>query len=62
MPEYKCSVCDYTSSKFRVIRHINKKKSCGEGTRNLLQFNHDYNNCEHCDKLVCTLPSLNRHL
>jgi len=67
MTEFGCSVCEYTSSnKINVIRHINRKKSCGPGIKEIIEFcnkrfscitslkYHMKNNCKHKDTIKDT--------
>jgi hypothetical protein len=59
--EFGCSICEYTSSKKEnVIRHINKKKSCGSDIRELIEIPVDIN-CEFCNKNFSTATSLFKH-
>ena len=62
MTEYKCSVCDYTSpQKESVIRHINRKKSCGQGTKEVIEVPVEIV-CEYCNKKFASSISLRYHL
>jgi len=59
--EFGCSVCEYVSAKKdHVIRHINKKISCGSGIREIVEIPIDIK-CEFCDKLYLTKQSLKIH-
>ncbi len=62
MPEYKCSLCNYTSEyKTHVKDHMNKKNSCGEGERKIVEINKQFM-CEFCGRNLCNKSSLIRHL
>ena len=62
MSNYKCSVCEYTShQKESVIRHTNKKKSCGDGIKEVLTIPIEIK-CGYCDKSFSTIVCLNRHI
>ena len=62
MTEYKCSICNYTSSqKEAVNRHINKKKSCGEGVKKIINISVDIK-CEFCEKEFSSTISLRYHI
>ena len=59
--EFACSVCQYTSSKKEnVLRHINKKKGCGSGIREIVEIPIEIK-CEFCNKHFATVTSLTRH-
>lgn len=58
--EFKCSVCDYSSAlKTNVIRHINKKKKCGDNP-DLIEVPIEIK-CSGCDKKYSSFESLKRH-
>ena len=39
MTEYKCSICGYISSKkSNVISHINRKRTCGSGIKEIIEI------------------------
>ena len=60
--EYACSVCEYTSSiKTDVIRHINRKKSCGSGNKEVVEIPIDII-CEFCNKTFSTKAHLKDHI
>jgi len=60
--EFGCSSCEYTSSqKISIIRHINKRKSCGSGTKEIIEIPIVIN-CEFCNKKFSTKSNLNEHL
>ena len=62
MTEYKCSVCNYTSLlKQHVEKHVNKKKSCGNGIKEIIAM-HIEIKCEFCNKFFSSPLSLNRHI
>lgn len=59
--EFACSVCQYTSYvRNDVIRHINKKKSCGLGIKEIIEIPVEIM-CEFCDKVFSTKANLKRH-
>jgi hypothetical protein len=59
--EFGCSVCEYTSNrKSCVQQHINKKQSCGIGTKEIIEIPVDIK-CEFCNKKFAILMSLKRH-
>jgi hypothetical protein len=60
--EFKCSVCDYISDmRHLVVRHINRKTSCGEGIRELIEVPIN-TECEFCSKTFASRITLNKHL
>jgi len=62
MTEYSCSVCNYTSAlKEHVTRHINRKKSCGQGTKEIIEIPNEIC-CEFCNKQFTSQPNLTFHL
>lgn len=61
MSKFKCSICNYISpQKESVIRHINKKKSCGLGIKELIEIPIDIK-CEYCNKNFSSSISLRYH-
>jgi hypothetical protein len=59
--EFGCSVCEYVSSKKEhVIRHINKKRSCGPGIKEIVEIPTEII-CEYCNKNFSTSTSLRSH-
>jgi len=61
MTEYKCSICNYTSNqKKSVSRHINKKKSCGHGTKTIIENSIEII-CNFCNKYFSSSISLKYH-
>jgi hypothetical protein len=62
MTEFACSVCQYTSTKRdHVERHVNKKKSCGPGIKEIIEIPIEIN-CEFCGKNFSTQKTLIFHL
>jgi hypothetical protein len=61
MSEYKCSVCNYKSSqKESTVRHINKKRSCGPGIKEIIEIPIEIT-CEYCNKNFASTISLRYH-
>jgi len=59
--EFGCSVCEYTSSqKHHIIRHINRKKSCGVGAKEIIEIPVDIS-CKYCNKKFATKENLKEH-
>jgi len=62
MTEYSCSICQYTSGiKENVVRHINKKKSCGQGIKEIKEISIEII-CEFCQKNFSSPISLKYHI
>jgi hypothetical protein len=62
MTEFSCSVCQYTSSlRENVNRHINKKKSCGPGIKEIIEIPIEIK-CKYCGKKFSSIPNLKNHL
>ena len=62
MTEYGCSICEFTSSKKQhVIRHINRKKSCGPGIKEIIEIPIEIV-CKFCNKKFSCSTSLNYHI
>lgn len=60
--EFSCSVCEYTSlKKENVVRHINRKKSCGLGIKEIIEIPIKIL-CKYCNKSFSSLNSLNGHI
>lgn len=60
--EFACSVCEYTSSKKEnVTRHINRKKSCGPGNKEIIEIPIEIK-CTFCNKNFSSFKNLNFHL
>ncbi len=59
--EFGCSICEYTSKQKKdVIRHINKKRSCGPGEKEIIKIPIDIK-CEFCDKNFSSVQNLKYH-
>jgi hypothetical protein len=59
--EFACSICHYTSDqKKNISRHINKVKSCGPGTKEIIEIPVDIE-CEYCNKKFATRKNLKEH-
>jgi hypothetical protein len=59
--EFACSVCGYTSSeKKNTQRHINRKKSCGKGTKKIIEIPIEIK-CEYCNKDFSNITNLKYH-
>jgi hypothetical protein len=59
--EFACSVCQYTSDKKEhVVRHIQRKKSCGLGIKKIIEIPTEIK-CKYCDKNFATSTSLRSH-
>jgi len=62
MSEYSCSICQYTSNKKQhVINHINRKKTCGPGIREVIEIPVEII-CEFCQKNFSCSTSLKYHV
>jgi hypothetical protein len=62
MSEYMCSVCNYKShQRESVIRHFNRKKSCGSGTKEIIEIR-DSIKCDNCSKTFVSRKTLIRHM
>jgi hypothetical protein len=62
MTEYSCSICKYTSNlKEHVVRHINRKKSCGFGVKEIIEVSIEIK-CELCNKKFSCSTSLRYHI
>ena len=60
--EFGCSVCEYTSSKKQhIINHINRKKSCGSGIKEVVEIPIEII-CEFCNKNFSTKQHLSVHI
>jgi len=60
--EFSCSICQYTSSnKEHVIRHINRKRSCGPGMKEIIEIPIEIK-CEFCNKNFANQLSLGVHI
>jgi hypothetical protein len=60
--EFGCSVCEYIScKKENVLRHINRKKSCGPGIKEVVEIPVEIR-CEFCNKNFSCSKSLNAHM
>lgn len=54
-------MCEYSSKrKSCVVKHINRKNSCGVGTKEVIEIPIDIK-CEYCDKKFTTNQHLMRH-
>jgi hypothetical protein len=59
--EFGCSVCEYTSTQKKdIIRHINRKKSCGPGIKEIIEIPVEIR-CEYCSKNFSSVPNLRYH-
>jgi hypothetical protein len=59
--EFKCDICDYTSSyKITLLRHVNKKKKCGDNPH-IIEIKVNIV-CEYCNKTYKTKDILSNHL
>ena len=59
--EFGCSVCEFIASDRRtIVRHINRQKSCGPGTKELIEIPMEIK-CEFCNKLFMTKETLEHH-
>jgi len=60
--EFGCSVCEYTSNKKEnIVKHFNKKKSCGVGAKEIIEIPIDIT-CEYCNKNFSTNKTLKFHI
>jgi hypothetical protein len=60
--EFGCSVCEYTSyKKQHVINHINRKRSCGPGIKEVIEIPVEIK-CQYCDKHFSTKQHLDVHI
>jgi len=60
--EFGCSICGYVSKqKEHVIKHINKKKSCGSGAKEIIEIPIDIK-CQYCNKTFSTKRIMERHI
>ena len=60
--EFSCSVCGYTSTqKEHILTHINRKKSCGPGIKEIVEIPVEII-CKYCNKKFATSRTLERHL
>ncbi len=60
--EFSCSVCEYTSNKKEnVTRHINRKKTCGQGIREIIEIPIEII-CEFCNKHFSCSKNLKYHM
>lgn len=60
--EFKCSVCDYSSHERKnVSRHINKRKSCGQGLKEIIEIQIEIK-CKYCNKNFSTAKTLTFHI
>ncbi len=59
--EFKCSLCDYKSSrKSHIVQHINRKIKCGDGIPDILVISVDIS-CEYCKKSYSLKKNLILH-
>jgi hypothetical protein len=63
MPEYKCSLCNYTTNyKTHINDHINRKNKCvPEGKPIALEIDLDFS-CNYCNGSLTSKSNLTRHL
>ena len=60
MNKYKCSECDYISSKADITRHINKKNKCGLNP--IINIIIEEIKCDKCDKEFSNIKSFATHI
>jgi hypothetical protein len=62
MTEYACSMCKYTSTQqINVINHIKRKKSCGQGNKEIIEIPIEIK-CDFCNKNFSCTKTLNYHI
>lgn len=60
--EFGCSICGYTSSqKINVVNHINRKRSCGPGIKEIIEIPVEIK-CDFCSKTFSTKQNLSYHI
>ena len=59
MSKYKCSICDYSSSKNDVERHIDRKIKCGPNPELIILAIEI--KCDKCDKEYSSIKTLTAH-
>jgi hypothetical protein len=55
-------VCNYTSNKYNLTRHLSKQKSCGSGVREIIEVQTEKVICEYCNNSFSEEKTLNIHL
>jgi hypothetical protein len=59
--EFGCSVCEYTSfKKDNVIKHINRRKSCGSGIKEIIEIPIEIK-CDFCNKNFSNMSNCKAH-